>query len=142
MRTLVIVKPDGVKRGLVGECIKRFERYGIKIAGLKILSAGKQRAEKLYAIHKGKPFYNDLIKYITSGPIAVIILDANLPTEDAIKLVRKIVGATNPLNAEMASIRGDYGMEMSENIVHASDSKESADYEIAIFFEESELVEY
>ena len=142
MRTLVIVKPDGVRRGLVGECIKRFERYGIKIAGLKILSAGKQRAEKLYAIHKGKPFYNDLIKYITSGPIAVMILDVNLAPEDAIKLVRKVVGATNPLDAEMASIRGDYGMEMSENIVHASDSKESADYEIAIFFEESELVKY
>jgi len=142
MRTLVIVKPDGVKRGLVGECVKRFERYGLKLAGLKVLSAGKARAEKLYAVHRGKPFYKDLIAYVTSGPIAVMVLDIDLPAEDGIKLVRKIVGATNPLNAEMASIRGDYGVTMSENIVHASDSGESADYEIPIFFDESELVKY
>jgi nucleoside-diphosphate kinase len=141
MRTLVIIKPDGVKRGLVGESVKRFERYGFNLAGLKILRAG-EKAEKLYSIHKGKPFYNDLIKYINSGPIAVVILDINLPGEEAIKMIRKIVGATNPVNAEMGSIRGDYGYSISENIVHASDSEESAKKEIPIFFNETELVKY
>ncbi|MBN2251692.1 MAG: nucleoside-diphosphate kinase [Candidatus Altiarchaeota archaeon] len=142
MRTLVIVKPDGVRRGLVGECIKRFERYGIRIAGLKVLDAGRERAERLYAVHKGKPFYEDLITYITSSPIAVIILDMGMEPAAAIKLVRKIAGATNPLEAEMGSIRGDYGLMISENIVHASDSGESADYEIPIFFDETEIVNY
>ena len=137
-----MIKPDGVRRHLVGEIVGRFERYGILLAGLRIISMGKERAEKLYAVHKGKPFYNDLIKYINSGPVAVMVLDINLPAEDAIKLVRKVVGATNPLNAEMGSIRGDYGLMMSENIIHASDSKESADYEIPIFFNESDLVKY
>ena len=140
MKTLVIVKPDGVKRGLVGESIKRFERAGFKLSGMKILKADMKKAEKLYAVHIGKPFYNDLMKYITSGPVAVIILESKLEGENAIKLVRKIVGATNPLAAEMGSIRGDYGSSISENIVHASDSKESADYEIPIFFDQSELV--
>ena len=140
MRTFVMIKPDGVRRHLVGEVVGRFERYGIRLAGLRIISMGKERAEKLYAVHKGKPFYNDLIKYINSGPVAVMVLDVALPAEDAIKLVRKVVGATNPLNAEMGSIRGDYGFMMSENIVHASDSLESADYEIPIFFNESDLV--
>ena len=142
MRTLIIVKPDGVRRGLMGECIKRFERAGFKLCGLKILKADMKKAERLYAVHKGKPFYNDLMKYITSRPVAVIILESALDAENAIKLVRKIVGATNPLNAEMGSIRGDYGSIISENIVHASDSKESADYEIPIFFDQSELVNY
>ena len=141
MRTLVIVKPDGVKRGLVGDAVSRFERYGFKLAGLKVLKAG-EKAEKLYSIHKGKPFYDDLIEYINSGPIAVIILDIDLKAEDAIKMVRKIVGATNPINAEMGSIRGDYGYSISENIVHASDSEESANKEIPIFFNENELVKY
>jgi nucleoside-diphosphate kinase len=142
MRTFVMVKPDGVKRGLVGEIVKRFERYGFRLAGIKVLRVEKQRAEKLYAVHKGKPFYNDLMNYITSGPVAAISLDISMGPEDAIKLVRKIVGATNPLNAEMGSIRGDYGCFLSENIIHASDSKESADYELPIFFDESELVKY
>lgn len=137
-----MVKPDGVKRGLVGEIVKRFERYGFRLAGIKVLRVEKQSAEKLYAVHKGKPFYNDLMNYITSGPVAAISLDIPLGPEDAIKLVRKIVGATNPLNAEMGSIRGDYGCLLSENIIHASDSKESADYELPIFFDESELVKY
>ena len=140
MRTFVMIKPDGVKRGLVGEIVSRFERYGIRLSGLRITHMGKDKAEKLYAVHKGKPFYNDLMKYITSGPVAVMALEINLPAEDAIKLVRKVVGATNPMNAEMGSIRGDYGLLVSENIIHASDGKESADYELPIFFNESDLV--
>ncbi len=142
MRTFVLIKPDGVRRGLAGEIVSRFERYGIRLVGLRIISMGRDRAEKLYAVHKGKPFYNDLMEYITSGPVAVMALEINLPAEDAIKMVRKVVGATNPLNAEMGSIRGDYGLIVSENIVHASDSKESADYEIPIFFNESDMVKY
>jgi nucleoside-diphosphate kinase len=142
MRTFVMIKPDGVKRGLVGEIVSRFERYGIRLSGLRIIHMGKDKAEKLYAVHKGKPFYNDLMKYITSGPVAVMALEINLPAEDAIKLVRKVVGATNPLNAEMGSIRGDYGLIVSENIIHASDGKESADYELPIFFNEQDLVKY
>ena len=140
MRTFVMIKPDGVKRGLVGEILCRFERFGIRLAGLRIIHMGKDKAEKLYVVHKDKPFYNDLMKYITSGPVAVMALDINLPSEDAIKLVRKVVGATNPLNAEMGSIRGDYGMLVSENIIHASDGKESADYELPIFFNESDMI--
>ncbi|MFZ2456426.1 MAG: nucleoside-diphosphate kinase [Candidatus Altiarchaeia archaeon] len=142
MRTFVMIKPDGVKRGLVGEIVSRFERYGIRLAGLRVIQMGKDKAERLYAVHKGKPFYNDLMKYITSGPVAVLALEIDLPAEDAIKLVRKVVGATNPLNAEMGSIRGDYGMVVSENIIHASDGKESADYELPIFFNEQDLVNY
>jgi len=137
-----MIKPDGVRRGLVGEIVSRFERYGICIAGLRVMKMSRDRAERLYAVHKGKPFYDDLIKYITAGPVAVMALEINLPAEDAIKLVRKIVGATNPLNAEMGSIRGDYGVALSENIIHASDSGESASYELPIFFNESDLVKY
>jgi nucleoside-diphosphate kinase len=142
MRTFVMIKPDGVKRGLVGEIVSRFERYGIRLAGLRVIQMGNDKAERLYAVHKGKPFYNDLMKYITSGPVAVMALEIDLPAEDAIKLVRKVVGATNPLNAEMGSIRGDYGMVVSENIIHASDGKESADYELPIFFNDSDIVKY
>lgn len=142
MRTLIIIKPDGVRRGLIGESIKRFENYDIKIIGLNILKIGKEKAEKLYVAHKGKPFYNDLISYVTSSPIVVAVLEIDLESENAIKLVRKIIGATNPVEAERGSIRGDYGFSITQNIVHASDSKESAAYEIPIFFDEEEFVEY
>lgn len=140
MRTLILVKPDGVARGLTGEVINRFERYGIRIAGLKMLQVDNKRAERLYSVHKGKPFFNDLIKHITSSPVVATVLDVNLKSEEAIRLVRKIVGATNPLDAEMGSIRGDFGTYITANIVHASDSEESANYEIPIFFDENELV--
>ncbi len=140
MRTLVLIKPDGVTRGLIGEVIGRFERYGTRIAGLKILQVNRDRAERLYAVHKGKPFFNDLIQYITSSPVAAAVLDMNIGDDDAIKLVRKIIGSTNPLDAEMGSIRGDFGTYITTNIVHASDSEESAKYEIPIFFDEDELL--
>ncbi len=140
MRTLILVKPDGVARGLTGEVINRFERYGIRIAGLKMLQVDNKRAERLYSVHKGKPFFNDLIEHITSSPVVATVLDVNLKSEEAIRLVRKIVGATNPLDAEMGSIRGDFGTYITANIVHASDSEESANYEIPIFFDENELV--
>lgn len=142
MRTLIIIKPDGVRRGLIGECIRRFENYDIKIIGLKMIKISKERAEKLYTVHKGKPFYDDLINYITSSPIVVSVLEIDLEPENATKLVRKIIGATNPVDAERGSIRGDYGFSITQNIVHASDSEESAAYEIPIFFDEGEFVEY
>ena len=140
MRTLILIKPDGVTRGLTGEVINRFERYGIRIVGLKMLQVDNKMAERLYSVHKGKPFFNDLIKHITSSPVVAIVLDVNLKSEETIKLVRKITGSTNPLDAEMGSIRGDFGTYITANIVHASDSEESANYEIPIFFDEKELV--
>lgn len=143
MRTLIIIKPDGVRRGLIGRIIGRFEGYGIKILGLKILNVEKKTAEKLYNVHKEKPFFSRLMEYITSGPVVVAVLEVDrLEAEDAIKFIRKVVGATNPLKADMGSIRGDYGMDIDENIIHASDSEKSADYEIPLFFKDDDLTEY
>ncbi|RLI96117.1 MAG: nucleoside-diphosphate kinase [Candidatus Altiarchaeales archaeon] len=142
MKTLIIIKPDGVKRGLVGEIISRFENYGFRIIALKILNLDRKMAEKLYAIHKGKSFFDSLIEYITSGPVvAAVLATDNLTPENGIKVVRKIVGATNPLEAEMGSIRGDYAFDISGNLIHASDSEESAEYEIPIFFNDNELID-
>lgn len=143
MKTLIIVKPEAVLRGLVGEVLSRFERRNIRIIGLKVVQVDRKMAEKHYAVHKDKPFYDDLIEYITSSPVVAGVLD--VPLEDsveAIKLVRKIVGATDPAKAEMGSLRGDYGLIIDRNIIHASDSPETAEYEIPIFFEKDELVEY
>lgn len=142
MRILILIKPDGVSRGLIGEVIGRFERYGIRIVGLKMLQVDKKKAERLYAVHKGKHFFNDLIRHITSSPVVAAVLDIDLKSEEAIKFVRKIVGSTNPIDAEMGSIRGDFGTYITANIVHASDSEESANYEIPIFFDGDELVKY
>lgn len=140
MRTIILIKPDGVERRLIGEIIGRFEMHGIKIVGLKMLQVNREMAERLYAVHRNKPFFNDLMGHITSSPIVAAVLDIDLKGEDAIRLVRKIVGSTNPIDAEMGSIRGDFGTYITENIVHASDSEESANYEIPIFFDGGELV--
>lgn len=142
MREFIIIKPDGVERGLVGEILSRFEKYGFRIVGLRILKVTKKQAEQLYDVHKGKPFYNDLIEYITSGPIAAGVLQIGVPDADSVALVRKIVGATDPAKAEMGTIRGDYGVSIRRNIVHASDSRPSRDREMPIFFADDELVEY
>lgn len=143
MKTLIIIKPWAVSRGLVGEIISRFERRGIKLVGLKVVKVDKEKAEKLYAVHKGKEFYGSLIKHITSSPIVVGVLDIDIKDpEGAIGLVRKIIGATDPANAEMGTIRGDFGLRIDRNVIHASDSTKSAEYEIPIFFDEDELVGY
>lgn len=143
MKTLFIVKPWAVQRGLIGEIVSRFERHGLRISGLKVVSVSKKQAECLYAIHKTKPFYKELIRHITSSPVAVGVLDTDvLNTDAAISLVRKIVGATDPAKAEMGTIRGDFGMRIDRNVVHASDSKKSAEYELPIFFKKNELVTY
>ncbi|RLI92866.1 MAG: nucleoside-diphosphate kinase [Candidatus Altiarchaeales archaeon] len=143
MRTLIIIKPWAVSRGLVGEILSRFERRGIRLAGLKVVKVDRERAEKLYAVHKGKEFYESLIKHITSSPVVVGVLDIGIDDpEGAIRLVRKIIGATDPAKAEMGTIRGDFGLRIDRNVIHASDSTKSAKYEIPIFFDEDELVEY
>lgn len=142
MRTLILLKPWSVSRGLVGEILGRFEKRGIRFAGLKVVKVTKEQAETLYAIHKGKPFYEDLVSHITSAPIVAAVLDVDIPDQDAaVALVRKIVGATDPVQAEVGTIRSDFGLRINRNVVHASDSKESAAYEIPIFFKEEELVE-
>ena len=143
MKTIIIIRPDAVIRGLVGELITRFEKHGIRIAGLNILQLTKKKAQELYAQHKGKPFYAPLIKNMTANPCVVVVLDTDvLDRESAIALVRKIIGETDPAKAEMGTIRGDFGLRIDQNIIHASDTKESAEREIPMFFDKGELVTY
>jgi len=138
MRTLVLIKPDGVVRGKIGEIIERFERKGLKIVALKMIQVSREQAERHYSVHRGKPFYESLLKYITSGPVVAILLEGN----EVIEITRKLVGATNGAKAEPGTIRGDFSMSINFNLVHASDSEESAKYEIPIFFNEEEILEY
>jgi nucleoside-diphosphate kinase len=143
MKTIIIIRPDAVIRGLVGEIITRFEKHGIRIAGLKIMHMTKKQAEDLYVQHKGKPFYDPLIKNMTTNPSVVVVLDTDvLDQETAISLVRKIIGDTDPANADMGTIRGDFGLRIDQNIIHASDTKESADREIPLFLKKEDLVKY
>ncbi len=134
-KTLLLVKPDGVRRGLIGEVIGRFEKKGYAIRGLKMLTLSREMAERHYAVHKGKPFFESLVSFITSGPLVALVLEG----EDVIAISRIMMGATKPQDAQMGSIRGDFANQMQENIVHGSDSPESAAYEIPIYFIESEL---
>lgn len=136
-RTFIAVKPDGVKRGLVGEIIKRFESRGFKLIGLKMLDVTPEMAEKHYAEHKGKPFYNRLIRYIQSGPIVAMVWKGY----DVITGSRQIMGATKPTEAQVGTIRADFALVMEYNVVHGSDSEESAEREIAIYFDEKELLD-
>ena len=135
-RTFVAVKPDGVQRGLVGEVISRFENRGLKLIALKMLKVSPELAEKHYGEHKGKPFYEGLVNFITSGPVVAMVLEG----KNAITLARNVIGATNPANAAPGSIRGDLAVDIGRNIVHGSDGPESAVREINIFFPEHELL--
>lgn len=137
-RTYVMVKPDGVQRNLVGEILSRFEKKGFKIVGLKMLRLTREIAEKHYAEHIGKPFFESLVSYITSGPVVAFVLEG----KDVVATVRAMNGATNPLNAGPGTVRGDYAIEVGRNVIHASDSVESANREIGIYFTEAELCEY
>jgi nucleoside-diphosphate kinase len=137
-RTLIIVKPDGVQRGLIGEVLGRFERRGLKLVGLKLMTISRDLAERHYSVHQGKPFYAGLVDYITSGPVVVGVLEG----PRAVAVTRAVVGATNPAEAAPGTIRGDLGLEIGFNIIHASDSPENGGHEVALFFEESELVSY
>lgn len=135
-RTLILLKPDAVGRGLVGELLSRFERKGLEIVALKMLRLGKSLAEEHYAEHRGKPFYEGLVKFITSGPVVAAVLEG----KGAVSVVRKMLGPTSGQDAPPGTIRGDYSVSDRFNLVHASDSLESARKEIARFFREDELV--
>jgi nucleoside-diphosphate kinase len=137
-RTLVLVKPDGVQRGLVGEILARFERKGLKLVGLRLLSVDHDLAERHYAVHAGKHFYAGLIEFITSGPVAAMALEG----PDAIATVRRMVGRTMPNEAEPGTIRGDLGISGLRNLIHASDAPETAASELGLWFEPGTLVDY
>jgi nucleoside-diphosphate kinase len=137
-RTFVMIKPDGVGRGLVGECIARFERRGLKLAGLKMQVLTRETAEKHYEEHAGKSFYEDLVAFVTSGPTVQMVWQG----KDAVAQVRKMNGATNCANADVGTIRGDFGLSQQKNLIHASDAPETAVREIALYFRPEELLDY
>jgi len=134
-RTLFLVKPDAVERGLIGEIVARFERRGLVIRGMKLLRVREQQAAEHYVEHVGKPFYPELVSFITSGPVVAMVLEGL----GAVATVRSMMGATNPLDSAPGTIRGDYALDLGRNVVHGSDSPTSAAREIAIFFADSEL---
>lgn len=134
-RTFAMVKPDGVQKGLVGEIISRFEKKGLKMVALKIMNITPELAEKHYSEHKGKPFFADLVNFITSGPVVAMVLEG----ENVIPTVRTMMGATDPQDAAPGTIRGDLALTIDENIIHGSDSLESAKREIGLFFKEEEM---
>lgn len=137
-RTLVLAKPDAVQRGLIGEILARFERKGLKVIGLRLLDVPRPMAEQHYAVHAGKHFYDGLVEFITSGPVAAIALEG----PDAIAVVRKMVGKTMPNEAEPGTIRGDLGVSGLRNLIHASDATDTADAELALWFGADALVSY
>ena len=136
--TLVLLKPDAVQRGLVGEIVNRLEKTGLKITGMKLMQVSQELAHQHYGEHDGKPFFEGLVSFITSGPIVAMAVQGN----GAVAVVRKTMGATNPAESPPGTVRGDYGIDIGRNLVHGSDSVESAAREVALFFEESELVGY
>lgn len=137
-RTLIIVKPDAVHRMLVGRILARFEDKGLRLAGLKLQQSPRAQVEKHYAVHRQRPFYDDLVKFMTSGPVIVAVLEG----PGAIAVVRNLLGATNGREAAPGTIRGDFGLDKQYNLVHASDSPETASFEINLFFKPDELVDY
>ena len=134
-QTLVLVKPDGVKKNLIGEIIARFERRGLKVSALKLVKITEEQAKYHYAEHEGKPFFGELVEFITSGPIVAMIVEG----ENAIKAVRTMMGATNPLDSMPGTIRGDFALALSNNVIHGSDGPESAVREMATFFTAGEI---
>ena len=137
-RTLVLVKPDGVQRLLVGRILARFEERGLKIVGLKLVHVDRALAERHYAVHREKPFFGGLVDFITSSPLVALALDG----PNAIAVVRMMVGATRPNEAAPGTIRGDFALETAQNLIHASDGAETAAAELALWFEADELVDY
>ena len=137
-RTLILVKPDGVQRGLAGEIIARFERRGLKLVGMKFIRMSQELAEQHYGVHKERPFYKDLVAYITSGPVVAMVWEG----KEAIAAARSTMGSTKPVEAAPGTIRGDFGMEIGRNLVHGSDSPENAVKEVSLFFNPSELFDW
>ena len=134
-RTFLAIKPDGVQRGLVGEIIGRFEAKGFKLVGMKLMTASRELAEKHYEVHKERPFFPGLVNFITSSPVVAMVWEG----DGVVASARKIIGATNPLNAEPGTIRGDFGVNVGRNIIHGSDAIETARGEISLWFKEEEL---
>jgi nucleoside-diphosphate kinase len=137
-RTLIILKPDAVQRGLVGPIMTRLEQRGLRFAAIRLMQITPDLAARHYAIHKGKPFYEGLVRFITSGPVVAAVIEG----KDAINIVRKTLGATSPSNAEPGTIRADFGLEIGRNLVHGSDGPDTAAYEIPLFFAEDEILTY
>ena len=137
-RTLVLVKPDGVQRGLIGEIISRFERTGLKLVALKMLQMDRKMAGQHYAIHQGKPFFEGLVSFITSSPLIAAVFEG----KSAVEVVRKTMGTTDPVKAAPGTIRGDLAVDIGRNVVHGSDSIENAQKEISLFFSAKEIVSY
>jgi nucleoside-diphosphate kinase len=131
-RTLILVKPDAFSRNLTGEIIARFERKGMRLVALQLMTMDRALAERHYAEHEGKPFFEELVSFITSGPLVAMVLEG----EQAVAAARQVIGATNPLEAASGSIRGDFAIEIGQNMVHGSDSSESAEREVALFFQD------
>jgi nucleoside-diphosphate kinase len=137
-RTLVLIKPDGVQRGLVGELVGRFERRGLHLVGLKLINVGREVAEQHYAEHRERPFFEAVIDFITSSPVVAAVWEG----PNAVSMVRVMMGPTNPASAPSGTIRGDYGIDIGQNVIHGSDSPSRAEQEIAIFFRPEELVSW
>ena len=138
VRTYIMIKPDAVQKGLIGEILSRFEKKGLKLVAMKLMAIPKETAEVHYGEHKGKKFYDPLISYITSGPVVAMVWEG----EDAVSVCRNMMGKTNPKESAPGTIRWDFGMQTGRNIIHGSDSPESAEREIKIFFRPEELVAY
>ena len=137
-KTLVLLKPDAVQRGLVGEIVSRLEARGLKIVGLKMMQVSRELALRHYEEHQGKPFFDGLVDFIISGPIVALALEG----ENAVGLVRRTMGATSPLDSDPGTVRGDLAVDIGRNLIHGSDSPESAQRELALFFAEAELLDY
>ncbi len=137
-RTFIMIKPDGVQRGLVGEIIKRFETKGFTLVGLKQLAVSRQLAESHYAVHKERPFFGSLVDFITSSPVVAMVWEG----DGVVASARNIIGATNPLSAQPGTIRGDFGVSIGRNLIHGSDAIETAQNEIALWFGDDELVSW
>ena len=132
----VMIKPDAVKRGLIGEIISRIERKGLKIKALKMIQMSREMAEKLYEEHRGKPFFEDLVGYVTSGPVVVMVVEG----PNAVQVMRKMIGDTDGSKAEPGTIRGDFALSKTRNLIHATDSPEKVEREMSIFFKKEELL--
>ncbi|MFQ3631575.1 nucleoside-diphosphate kinase [Roseiflexus sp.] len=136
-RSLIILKPDAVQRGLIGPILTRIEQRGLRIVGMKLIQIDETLARRHYAVHEGKPFFNSLISYISSGPVVVMVVAG----ANVVESVRSMVGATNPVKAAPGTIRGDFALEIGRNLIHASDSPENAEMEVNLFFRAEELVD-
>ncbi|GAA0360620.1 nucleoside-diphosphate kinase [Bacillus horti] len=137
-KTFLMVKPDGVQRNLIGEIVQRFEKKGYQLVGAKLMHISKELAEEHYGEHKERPFFGELVSFITSGPVFAMVWQG----DNVIKVAREMMGKTNPVDAAPGTIRGDYSVQVGMNIIHGSDSPESAEREVNLFFNESELVSY